>query len=275
MSDLVQKIKDVAASSLSEAEKLQQFVNFMAMLKPIDNSEALTTACTYGILSAQKLNRPEMEAQFYITRAKVSIMQTGTLIHEMKNITLAPNWFQFALESEKRKYTELDAKVKKVWGDVQVDIEKAFESINKNRDVGAVAFVLKTTGEVYGQYYLQLRLYCFKSKSPFYARLANMKIFRWVEIDDFFVLDKIARDKLKTVKKDCLTNLHRAASLFKQLKSYDYLADALLTLSTEHRSFQNPIRSRLYLARAEKLIKKYRITELEGNLALMKKWEPF
>jgi hypothetical protein len=275
MSDLVGKIKEVASSSMPEAEKLQRFVNFMAMLKPIDNSEDLILACTYGASSAQRLNRPEMEAQFYITRAKVFIMQTGTLIHEMKNITLAPNWFQFALESEKKRYTELDTRVKKIWGDVQIDIEKAFEAINKNRIAGAVAFVLKTTGEVYGQYYLQLRLYCFKSKSPFYARLANMKIFRWVGVDDFFVLNKTARNKLKIVKRDCLTNLHKAISLFKQSKNYDYLADALLALSTEHRSFQNPIRSRLYLAQAEKLIKKHKITELEGNLALMKKWEPF
>lgn len=275
MNDLVKKIKEVEASSLSDAEKLQRFVNFMASLKPIDNSSALILACTYGISSAQRLDRPEMEAQFYITRAKVFIMQTGTLIHEMKNITLAPHWFQFALESEKKRYTELDMQVKKICNNVQADIEKAFEAINKNRIAGAVAFVLKTTGEVYGQYYLQLRLYCFKSKSPFHARLAGMKVFRWIGVDDFFVLNKDARDKLKTVKRDCLTNLYKAASLFKQSKSYGYLADALLALSTEYRSFQSPIRSRFYFTQAEKLIRKHKLIELEGNLALMKRWEPF
>lgn len=270
MNDLIEKIKEVATSSMSEAEKLQQFVNFMANLKPVDNSEALMLACTYGSSSAQKLNRPEMEAQFYITRAKVLIMQTGTKIHEMKNITLAPNWFQFALESEKKRYSELDTYVKKIWQDVQVDIQKAFEAINKNRIAGAVAFTLKTTGEIYGQYYLQLRLYCFKSKSPFRARLANTKIFRWLGMDDFFVLNKESRQKLRDVRRDCLNNLHKAINIFKQLKSNDYLADALLAISTEHHSFQNPIRAKWYLFLAERLIKKYKIKELEGNLALMK-----
>ena len=70
MNDLVEKIKEVATSSMPETEKLQQFVNFMANLKPVDNSMALISACTYGSSSAQKSNRPEMEAQFYITRAK-------------------------------------------------------------------------------------------------------------------------------------------------------------------------------------------------------------
>lgn len=275
MDDIVKKIKEVEASSLSDTEKLQHFVNFMAFLKPVDNSGALILACTYGISSAQRLGRPEMEAQFYITRAKVFIMQTGALIHEMKNITLAPHWFQFALDSEKKRYTELDMQVKKIWSDVQINIEKAFEAINKNRIADAVAFVLKTTGEVYGQYYLQLRLYCFRSKSPFYARLANVKFFRWIGIDDLFVLNKEDRNKLKTVKNDCLTNLYKAIALFKKYKNYDYLADALLALSTEYRSFQSPIRSRFYLAQAERLIKKYKITELEANLALMKRWEPF
>jgi len=270
MNDLVKKIKEVATSSVPEIEKLQQFVNFMANLKPVDNSTALMLACTYGSSSAQKLNKPEMEAQFYITRAKVLIMQTGTQIHEMKNITLAPNWFQFALESERKRYSELDMQVKKIWEDVQSDIKKAFEAINKNRIAGAVAFTLKTTGEIYGQYYLQLRLYCFRSKSPFHARLANMKIFRWLGVDDFFVLDKTARRKLKEVKKDCLNNLHKAITILRQLKSYDYLADALLAISTEHHSFQNPIRAKLYLIFAERLIKKHKIKELEGNLALMK-----
>ncbi len=275
MSELLNKIKEVAQSSSPETEKLQHFINFMAMLKPVDNSEALILACTHGISSAERLNRPEMEAQFYITRAKVSIMQTGALIHEMKNITLAPNWFQFALESEKKRYNELDTQVNRIWGDVQLNINKAFEAINKNKIAGAVAFVLKTTGEVYGQYYLQLRLYCFKSKSPFYARLANTKVFRWIGIDDSFVLNKVAREKLKTVKRDCLTNLQKAIAIFKKYKNYDYLADALLALSTEHRSFQSPIRSRLYLAQAERLIREHKISELEGNLALMKRWEPW
>lgn len=270
MDDLVGKIKEVDSSSLSDTEKLQRFVNLMASLKPVDNSEALILACTYGISCAQRLSRPEMEAQFYITRAKVFIMQTGTLIHEMKNITLAPHWFQFALESEKKRYSELDVQVKKIWNDVQADIEGAFKTINKNRVSGAVAFVLKTTGEIYGQYYLQLRLYCFKSKSPFHARLANMKFFQWIGLDDFFVLDKVARKKLRTVRKDCITNLHKSISLFRKSKNYDYLADALLAISTEHHSFQNPIRAKFYLIWAERLIKKYDIKALKENLMHIK-----
>jgi len=165
MDNLIKKIEEIERSSLSDMEKLQNFVNFMANLNPAENYDTLMSACKYGISYSSKLNRPEMEAQFYISRAKILIMQTVRPIGEMKNITLAPNWFQFALESEKRKYNELNEKVKKTWDNVHSDIDKAFETINKNRDLGAVAFCLKTTGEIYGQYYLQIKLFSFYKNS--------------------------------------------------------------------------------------------------------------
>lgn len=270
--NLIEKINQIAFNnSLTGQEKIEKFSALMAWLKPVDNSEELKVLCTHAIASAEKINRPEMVAQFCMIRAKVSIVHAGSAIHEMKNITLAPSWFGFALQSQESRYFELDRKVKKIWSDTQADIDKAFVEIRKKPIAGAGAVCLKAAGETYGQYYLQLRLYTFRSKSSFHAKLANMYIFRWLGVDDYFVLDATARKKLKIARRDCLSMLHRAASLFKKERSYVYLADTFLALSTEHHSFVNPIRARYYAWRAERLIKKHEIKELEDNLALTKR----
>jgi hypothetical protein len=271
MEDFKKKIENIAASAISEQEKLAEYIEAMAYLKPIDNAEALVLACSYGIASAQKVGRPEMEAQFYMTRAKVTIMGKSIFaVREMKDITMAPRWFQFALESEKKRYEDLDAQYKKVLEDVQSDLNKGFEAINKNRIEGAVAFCLKTVGEIYGQHYLQLKLYLFDSDTPLHAKLANLYISRWFGIDDYLFLTKAGRNQLKQAKKDCLGSLYQAKKIFEKSPHYDYLADALLALASEHSSFYNPIRARFYMLRAERLIKKHHIVGLEDNLRLIK-----
>jgi len=272
MDDIKKKIHEIAASPISEDEKLSQLMEAMAHLKPVDNAEALTLVCTYGIALAQKAGRPEVEAQCYMTRAKVTIMGKSIFaVREMKDIQMAPQWFQFALESEKKRYEELDTQYNKVLESVQSDLNKGFEAINKNKISGAVAFCLKTAGEIYGQHYLQLKLYLFDSKTPIHAKFANLYISRWLGIDDYFLLNKAGRTRLKQAKEDCLSSLYQAKKIFEKLPHHDYLADVFLALASEHSSFYNPLRTGFYLMRAEKLIIKYKITELEGNLNLMKK----
>lgn len=271
MEDFKKKIQDIAASQISEQEKISQLMEAMAHLKPIDNAEALTLACTYGILSAQKIGRPEMEAQCYMTRAKVAIMGKSIFaIREMKDIQMAPRWFQFALESEKKRYMELDAQYNQVLENVQSDLNKGYEAINKNRVSGAVTFCLKTAGEVYGQHYLQLKLYLFDSGVPLYSKLANLYISRWLGIDDYLLLNKTGRARLKRAKMDCLSSLYQAKKLFEKSSHYDYLADIFLALASEHSSFYNPTRAKFYSICAEKLIKKYQIVGLEDNLRSIK-----
>lgn len=271
MEDIKKTLQDIATSSSSDQEKLAQLTEAIANLKPVDNAEALTLGCTYGISFAQRTGRHEMEAQFYMTRAKVTIMGKSIFaVREMKDIKMAPRWFQFALEAEKKKYNELDAQYQKVLEAVQSDLNKGFEAINKNRVSGAVAFCLKTAGEIYGQHYLQLKLYLFDSDTPLRAKLANLYISRWIGIDDYLFLEKSGRERLKQAKKDCLNSLYQAKKLFEKSPHHDYLADVLLALASEHSSFYNPMRARFYTMRAERLIRKYKITSLEGNLKLMK-----
>lgn len=273
MDEFIKKVKDINSSADSDELKLQKLVEIGAFLKPADNAEALILSCTYGISYAQKLGRSEMEAQFFMTRAKVKIMKIALLnyVGDMANITLAPNWFQFSLESQKKAYREMDAQVKSIWTDVQSDMDKSFEALRKRPINGAVGYVYKTAGEVYGQYYLQLRLYTFNSKRRSYFKLANYSLSRWLRLDDYLILNKAVILKLRSIRKDCLNMLTQAISIFKSINKYDYLADAYLTLAFEHQGFNNPIRAKYYLTKARRLIKKHNIKGLDGNLALIKR----
>jgi len=271
MPDISQKLIEMDRSNEPDKAKLAFFANALADLKPIDNAKTMIECCDFGIKYATILNQPEMSAQLYITKAKIEIMMVGNYIYRMKNITLAPKWFQFSIESEAKEYAGLNDKVNKAWTAAQDYMNKGFDLINQNPIDGAVAFFLKTRGELYGQYYLQLRLYGMHSRTGLSSKMSNWFLFRWSNLDEFLLLPKDTRKKVWRAKKDCTRDLRKAIKIFKDMKNYEYMADGTLTLAFEYQSFIDPIRANYYLFKAKRLIDKYKVKGLDGNMALMKR----
>ncbi len=116
MEDIKKTLQDIATSSSSDQEKLAQLTEAIANLKPVDNAEALTLGCTYGISFAQRTGRHEMEAQFYMTRAKVTIMGKSIFaVREMKDIKMAPRWFNLHSKRKRKNTMNWMLSTKKFW----------------------------------------------------------------------------------------------------------------------------------------------------------------
>ena len=269
-----QKLTDIKNSSTSDDEKIFAVSNLIAGLNSLHNSIEICSASEIGIVIARNAGRPEMAAQFYLMRSKAEIAQLAPLIKEMKELTMAIEWFDFALESEKKRYKDLNTKLQVAWKSTQSMIDMGYKLLNEKPYVGAVAFCHRTAGEIYGAFYLQLKLYYFVSGRPWRSRIGNFTFVKWLGMDDLFIMSKKSRKHLRSVKKDCIRAIHKASRMFKQEKSYDYMVESYFDLALEHHSFNDPIRSKFYLYLGWFLMKWYKLNEprLKANYESLKKF---
>lgn len=256
-----QKIKDIVDSGNTPDEKITALNDLIANLSLVDQITENRRAAEAGAVIAAKADRSEMAAQFCFMRAKAEIAEAATFIGEMKNLTMAIDWFEFGLEVEKRRYQELNKKLQTNWATTQAVIDTGYKLLNKKPYVGAAAYCQRTAGQIYATYYLQLKLYYFTTGRPWRARIGNCAVVRWLGMDDLFIMSKKSRTHLRSVKKDCLKSLHQAVKFFKQLKANDYLVETYFDLALEHHSFNDAIRSKLYLWWGWFLMKWHKIKE--------------
>ena len=275
MTENMEKIKKdilgIVSSSNSLETKLENLNQLLGSLNPLENTEEIFLVCDACILCAEKLDKTEMIAQLCLLKGKAEISKTSFLIKEMKELTLALGWFAPALKSEKNRYEELDKVVKEIWANTQKYIDTAFFYLNKNPYIGPAGYCQKMAGEIYGSFYLQLRLYYLGSGKPWKSKIANYKIIRFLNIDDVLLLDKKSRTRTKDVRRTCLRCFKESIKYYKQDKAWSFLADCYLSLCLEYHSFNSPIRSKITLYKAVRVIKKYKVKSLDNRLESMKK----
>lgn len=259
-------ILEIVNSSSDMNVVLNELGKLLSTLKPIENADDIHLVCDASILCANKIGRPEMIAQFYVMKANAEISKPAILIHEMKNLTLALGWFAHALKFEKQRYEKLDKRVNEIWGNVQSFLNAGFKYLEQKPYVGPAAYCYETAGGVYASFYLQLKLYDFGSGRPWRSKIANMWLVRLLNLDDLFLLSKTSRKRIRNIKKDCLKYLRLAVKYFKKEKSWKFLANCYLTLAVEHHSFNSPLRSKLSIYKAKRIIKKHKITGLNDRL---------
>lgn len=263
-------ILDIIRSNTDMDIAISKLGILLSTLKPIEDADRIHLVCDASILCAEKIGKTEMIAQFYLMKARAEISKPAKLIHEMKNLTLALGWFGYALKSEKQRYEELDKRVNEIWNTIQTYLNTGFEYLKKKAYVGPAGYCYQTAGEIYGSFYLQLKLYKMGSGRPWRSKIAMLKISRFLNIDDIFLLDKASRKRNLAIKKDSLRYIHEAIRCFTEEKAWGNLADSYLALANEHRSFNNPFRSRCAIYKAEKIIHKHNLVDLTDRLKLFK-----
>lgn len=263
---IITEFKTVFSSNEEFNKKLELFYSVLMKLDPINNGIPMI----FGYREASNLciqfHRPDMAAQFLLMKAKLEVGQVGPLIHEMKNITLAPNWFNFATEEEQESFKTLKRLTKEHRGNAQADIENAMALLKQNPVDGAVGSCYKLIGEIYGQMNLQLRLEYMIPTGSWRSRVSNYKIARYFRIDDFLLLEKNHRVFAKNKRLECIRYINLAVNIFKKANYFEHLADAYLSLALEHYSFGSPLRSKWYLLKARRLIDKHGIENLRIRL---------
>jgi hypothetical protein len=242
-------------------EKIAALSALIAGLNCLHHDTEIRRATETGIVIARQADRSEMVAQFYLMRAKSEMAGVSLSIKDMKELTMAPDWFNFSLESDKKLYKELDGKLQTVWSRTQAMIDLGYKFLNQKPFVGAAAYCHRTAGEIYASYYLQLKLHHFVVGRPWRARMGKYLISRWLGLDDLFIMTRKSRRHLQSVKKDCLKSLHMAVDLFKKEKAYDYVVETYFDLALEHHSFNDSIRSQFYLWQGWFLMKKWKLNE--------------
>ncbi len=253
-SNFKQALDGIVGSSRSDQKKIEAISELIAGLNTLEQNPEIRLATETGAVLARKANRPEMAAQLCLMRAKAEIAQAGELIAEMKNLKMAIDWRGFALEKAANRHKDLEKKLNATWSATQAFIDAGYKLLNEKPYVGAAAYCHDAAGQIYGQHYLQLKLYYLTTGRPWRARIGNYKISRWLSLDDFFVIDKKSRAHLRKVRKDCLTSLHQAMKLYRQIKARDYIIDTYLDLALEHHSFNDAIQSKFYLLLARMLM---------------------
>lgn len=270
MEKIKEEILNIVSSESDLNIVLQRLGDLLSTLKPIQDADKIHLVCNASIMCAEKLGRTEMLAQFYIMKAKAEIAKPATLIHEMKNLTLALGWFSHALKNEKNRYEELDKKVNESWNIIQSYLNTGFEYLKKKAYVGPAGYCYQIAGEVYGNFYLQFTLYKMGSGRPWRSKIAMLKIIRFLNLDLLFLIDKESRKRSVAIRKDSIRYIKEAIRCFKEDKAWGNLADAYLALSTEHRSFNNPIRSRYALYRAEKITFDHKVAYMIDRIKIFK-----
>lgn len=270
MEKIKEEILNIVSSDSDLNIVLQKLGDLLSTLKPIQDADSIHLVCNASIMCAEKLGRTEMLAQFYIMKAKAEITKPTTLIHEMKNLTLALGWFSHALKNEKNRYEELDKKVNESWNTIQSYLNTGFEYLKKKAYVGPAGYCYQIAGEVYGTFYLQFTLYKMSSGRPWRSKIAMLKIVRFFNMDLLFLIDKESRKMAVSIKKDSIRYIKEAIRCFKEEQAWSNLADAYLALATEYRSFNSPIRSRHALYRVEKITDLYKIANMVERLKLHK-----
>lgn len=254
-------LTSITGSSDTADNKMFALNNLVAGLNSFNHNKEIKLASEAGAVIAQQSDRPEMGAQFCLLRAKAEIAEVPVLIKEMKELTMAIEWFDFALESEKKRYKELNTKLQTTWANTQALIDMGYKLINKKPYVGAVAYCHRTAGEIYASYYLQLKLHYFISGRPWKAKIGNFVVVRWLGLDDLLIMNKKSRKHLHGVKNDCLKSLHSAVKLFKNEKATVYVVETYFDLVLEHHSFNDSVRSKFYLWYGWILMKWFHIKE--------------
>lgn len=256
-----QTLKSITDSGMSSDEIINTFNDLISGLNSLRHGAEIRRASEIGVVIANRADRPEIAAQFCLMRAKAEIAEAGSLIGEMKNLKMAIDWFEFGLETDKKRFKELDIKLNTIWDTTQTIIDAGYKLINKKPYVGAVAYCHRTAGEIYGQYYLQLKLHYMIIGRPWRARIGNYVLSRWLGIDDLFIMTKKSRTHLRRARRNCLNALHQALDLFWQEKAHAYVVENYFDLALEHHSFNDPIRSRFYFYWGWLLMKWYKINE--------------
>lgn len=270
MEKIKQEILNIINSESDLNIALQKLGDLLSTLKPIQDADKIHLVCNASILCAERLGRSEMLAQLYIMKAKAEMSKPANLIHEMKNLTLALGWFSHALKNEKSRYEELDKKVNESWNTIQLYLNTGFEYLKKKAYVGPTGYCYQVAGEVYGNFYLQFTLYKMRSGKPWKSRIAMLKIVRFLNMDLLLLLDKESRKKAVSIKKDSIRYIKEAIRCFKEEQAWSNIADAYLSLSTEHHSFNNPIRSKYALHKAEKITSHYKLANMIDRIKIFK-----
>lgn len=270
MEKIKEEILNIVSSSTDMNVVLQKLGELLSTLKPIQHANEIQLVCDASMFCANKINKTEMIAQFYLIKANAEISKAAAPVHEMRNLTLALGWFSHALKSEKDRYEELDKKVNDTWNNVQAYMDAGFEYLNKKAYLGPAGYCYQKAGEIYGVFYLQFTLYKMRSGRPWRSKIAMLKIIRFLNLDLFFSIDKESRKRAVIIKKDSIKYIKQAIKCFKEEKAWGNLTDAYLALAMEHRSFNNPFRSKYALYKAEKTIKKYNLDDLRERLNLFK-----
>lgn len=270
MEKIKKEILNIVSSDSDLNIVLQKLGDLLSTLKPIQDADSVHLVCNASIMCAEKLGRTEMLAQFYIMKAKAEITKPATLIHEMKNLTLALGWFSHALKNEKNRYEELDKKVNESWNTIQLYLNTGFDYLKKKAYVGPAGYCYQIAGEVYGTFYLQFTLYKMGSGRPWRSKIAMLKIVRFFNMDLLFLIDKESRKRAVSIRKDSIRYIKEAIRCFKEEQAWSNLADAYLSLATEYLSFNNPIRSKYALYKAEKITSHYKVTNMIDRIKIFK-----
>lgn len=267
-------IAEIISSNISLDKKLEGLNNLLGVLTPLEYRDEIVMICDSSIDIANNLGRTEMLAQLYLIKAKSEISIAGPIIHEMKELTMALDWFNFSLDKERQRYKKLDTDLKHIWKKTQKNIDYGFEYLNKNPLVGVAAYCYQVRAEIYGAFYLDLKLLYLNSKSPLIAKISNYKITRWFDLDDCFSVSIKNFRHLSSIKKDCLKFFKESIKLFERENNYEFIINCYINFAFEYHSFNSPIRSKFYEYKAKYLIKKYKIFNnqtIKNNLKNLEK----
>ena len=126
-----------------------------------DNAKKVTLSLE-GSRIAEVIGRSDLQAHFMAKAAEHIMLQVGLWQHSRSMLKLAPHWFQFATETDKKEHESLTTLIEQLERKINALLVQANTLSERSGDKRIQASVLMSNGSIEAARYLQYKMGCMR-----------------------------------------------------------------------------------------------------------------
>jgi hypothetical protein len=227
----------------------------LSILSPVDDNRRILALIMEGIKITDASGLSDLKACFMARAADSSMLPVATRRHRMSMLKLAPRWFEFATEADKREYESLEVGVKALEKGVDSSLSQAMTIAEESEDKRVQGLVLMAKARVENARYMQYKGDCMRSR--FRAKLWSRFKFMRSPFFEYLILFKNGDAwKLNAFVKAFTQSSLKAAQLFEEIDD-SAAAHAYHNLANDLRTAHRFRRAKRYLAKGREIARRH------------------
>lgn len=241
----------------------------LTILSPIEDNRKILSLVMEGIKITEASGLSDLKAYFMARAADSSMLPVATRRHRMSMLKLAPRWFEFATEAEKREYESLEVAVKALEKGVDSSLSQAKAIAEESGNKRVQGFVLMAKAAVERARYMQYRSDCMRSH--FRAKLwSRFKVMRSPIFEYFLLFKNGDARKLSAFVKAFTQSLLKAAALFEEIND-SAAAHAYHNLANDLRTAYRFRSAKRYLAKGREIARRHNDSQMLRQIEEMER----
>lgn len=237
-------ILDIYRTTKSDLTKLQCIMGLVAPINH-ENPDETINYCNEGITLAEGFKRIGEFSYLRACKGYMLIIKASPKAHRQGELTLAPGWFGFSLETEKQEYDKLNNEVEALFKGMTRLLDQGEKVAVDLPKKSYLAHILTFKGLALSQKYLILQLMAIKE-------FRFKKLTKWFRFNLFLLKNKTTKIKLLNIRREFKEAFLKSYKIFIEQADITNAGYALYNLANSLRGFLS-IR---FLRRAERLARK-------------------